>query len=287
MSRIIACVNHSPCDAAVLRTAESLAPLIGATVDAVNVERPGGRRSPDDLDHARTLSGDPVRVLLDELRSDDVVLGVIGSRSVDAKAGMAGHVATELLEASPVPLAVVSPGGSALPADHPRLLIPLDGGAETNEAVAPLANTLTAAGASVVFLHVFDSGSLPPFVSSPDDVGILAEESGPPPARAVRAVRNPPRRTRTSHRRCRRHQTRRRDPARLGPRPLTRTSRRDPVSHAHDAASLDRHPDPENGRRSGRGSLTRKTQTSSGTTERESARWHATCCGRQTIDYVR
>jgi len=176
MTRIVACLDRSPCDAAVLRTADALAGLLGATVDAVNVSRPDDAAVGDRPDRARVLSGDPAQVLLAELGSEDVALGVIGSRSVRAKSAVAGHVAMELLASSPVPLAVVAPGGASLPADRPQILIPLDGAVATTEAVAPLANALASAGAGVVFLHVFDSGSLPPFVSSADDLAILAEE---------------------------------------------------------------------------------------------------------------
>ena len=176
MNRIVACLDGSTCDAAVERTADALASLLRATVDAVNVSRPGDATTIERPERARVLSGDPASVLLDELRADDVVLGVIGSRSVRAKPAMAGHVAMELLASSPVPLAVVAPGGASMPADHPEILIPLDGAVETTDAVAPLANALASGGAGVVFLHVFDSGSVPPFVSSADDLAILAEE---------------------------------------------------------------------------------------------------------------
>ncbi len=176
MTRIIACVDHSPCDAAVLRTAETLATLMRATVDAVSVNRPGNARPPHTPAPSRELVGDPTDVLLEELRSDDVVLGVIGSRSVHAKRGFAGHVARALLASAPVPLAIVAPGGEAIPADAPRILVPLDGTESTTEAVAPLARELASAGAAVVFLHVFDSDSLPPFVNSAADFEILAEE---------------------------------------------------------------------------------------------------------------
>lgn len=176
MTRILACLDRSPCDAPVLRTADALAGLLGATVDAVTVDRPGEAPMADAPDRARVLSGEPAAVLLDELGAADVVLGVIGSRSVRAKPAVAGHVALELLASSPVPLAVVAPGGASLPAGHPRILIPLDGATATTEAVAPLANRLASGGAGVVFLHVYDAGSLPPFVSSADDLAILAEE---------------------------------------------------------------------------------------------------------------
>ena len=176
MTRIVACLDLSPSDAPVLRTADALAGLLGATVDAVNVSRADDASVVDRPARSRVLSGDPASVLLDELRSDDVVLGVIGSRSVRAKPAVAGHVAMELLASSPVPLAVVAPGGASLPADHPQILIPLDGADATTEAVAPVANALASGGAGVVFLHVFDSGSVPPFLSSVEDLEILAEE---------------------------------------------------------------------------------------------------------------
>jgi hypothetical protein len=176
MSRVLAFVDRSPSDAAVVRTATALADLIGAPVDTITVRTHDGDEPAADPDNVRVIHGEAVRDLLIQLRSDDVAFGVLGSRSVHAKPELAGHVALALLTASPVPLVLVPPHGNDLPAQRPRFLLPLDGTTETTTALEPIATLLANADAEVLVLHVFDSGSIPPFIDSSEDLDILAAE---------------------------------------------------------------------------------------------------------------
>lgn len=176
MTRVLAFIDHSPCATGVVHTAASLAALVGATVDIIWVAEPDHAAPPESPHQARVLHGEPASVMLHELRSSDVVFGVLGSRSVRPKAEVAGHVTLALLEASPVPLVLVPPDGRDLPAERPRFLVPLDGTTDTASALAPIAKLLTAAGAVVVVLHVFSSSSIPSFLGSSHDLDILAEE---------------------------------------------------------------------------------------------------------------
>ncbi len=176
MSRVLAFVDRSPCDVAVVKTAASLADLIGATVDAITVRPPDGGRPDVGPSDVRVIRGEAVPDLLTQLRFADVAFGVLGSRSIHAKPELAGHVALALLKASPVPLVLVPPHGHGLPAKGPRFLLPLDGTTETTTALEPIATLLANADAEVLMLHVFDSASIPPFIDSTEDLDILAAE---------------------------------------------------------------------------------------------------------------
>jgi nucleotide-binding universal stress UspA family protein len=160
MSRVLAFTDDSPTAADVLTAAATIAQLIGATVEAV--------RAVDDPDVGRSL--------IAQLDADDVAFGVIGSRSVASKPEAVGHVAEAVLIGAPAPLVVVPPGGRPLVGDGLVLLLPLDGRLETSEAAVPIAAALTGRLGNVITLHVFDSSTVPMFVTSIDDQEVIANE---------------------------------------------------------------------------------------------------------------
>ncbi len=160
MSRVLAFTDDSPTATDVLTAATTIARLTGATVEAI--------RAVDDDDVGR--------LLIAELDADDVVFGVIGSRSVASKPEAVGHVAEAVLLGARAPLVVVPPGGRSLAGDGLVLLLPLDGLLETSEAAVPIAAALTEELGEVVTLHVFDSSTVPMFVTSTDDQEVIADE---------------------------------------------------------------------------------------------------------------
>lgn len=174
MSRILAFVDRSPVAAAVQQAAASMSHLLGGTVDLVEVQ-PEADGIEEDR-NIRRLEGVPEEALLDELSSEDVRLAVLASRSISAKPEVAGHVALALLQSAPVPLLVLPPGSSGLPAVEPRVLVPLDGDSETDAALLQMAHALADSSAVVHVLHVYDSSSLPPFLESSEDIEVLARE---------------------------------------------------------------------------------------------------------------
>lgn len=174
MSRVLALVDRSPVTAAVKETAVSMCRLLDSTLDLVEVQQDSV--DVDDRDHVRRLRGEPETALLDELTDDDVVLAVLGSRSLSAKPEVAGHVALSLLQSAPIPLLVVPPGSSGLSNLEPRVLVPLDGESETDAALLTTARALADSSAVVHVLHVYDSSSLPPFLGSSEDIEVLARE---------------------------------------------------------------------------------------------------------------
>lgn len=178
MTRILAFLDESPCSAGVHRTATWLGRLIGATVEPIRVIDPSeqGRQHEEAPSDLGLVHGHTTDVLLRELSADDIAVGVIGSRSVDAKPQVVGHVALALLTQSSVPLVVAPPDTRPPPQNTPRFLVPLDGTEETTEALLPLATAFAAAGATVIIAHVFDASSVPPFIGSAEDLEVLASE---------------------------------------------------------------------------------------------------------------
>ncbi len=174
MTRVLALLDGSPSSPAVHRTAKSLAEALGVELDPVHARRPDDPPHEHPPNHARTVIGEPEVVLLEELGAPDVAAGVLGTRATHAKA--VGHVALDIIAASPVPLILLPPGNSGLEATKARLLVPLDDSLSTSRALRPVIDALIAAGAEIRIVHFFDSDSLPPFVATGEDIRVLAEE---------------------------------------------------------------------------------------------------------------
>ncbi len=174
MSRMLALIDGSPSSPAVLRSATSLATIADIEVDPIHVYRPDDPESSHRPLGARAIMGDPITALLAELRADDVVGAVLGARATRAKP--VGSVALAVIAGSPVPLVVLPPHSGGLTADQLRLLVPLDGERSTSDALVPLISALFAAGAEVRIVHFFDSATIPPFIETAEDLGVLAKE---------------------------------------------------------------------------------------------------------------
>lgn len=176
MKRVLAFVDGSPCSAGVLSVADGIAGLWAASVHAVTVPE----TETDDSDRG-SREGSVADRLVAELRAPDVVAGVMGARSVPGKPGVMGHVTEAVAVAAPVLLVIVPPDVAA---PWPRggrqvsILMPLDGEPRTSAAVMEVVDRLPPDDTDVTVLHVFDSDSLPPLASAPEDRRIVAEEFG-------------------------------------------------------------------------------------------------------------
>ncbi len=165
MSRILAFVDDSHLGSAVRQAATALADLFDIDVEEVTVTDPAGAPSPE-----------PEAALLSHLEAGDVAMGVLGIRDLAAKPELVGHVAAQLLTDSPVPLVLVPPADGELPAGEQRWLLPLDGSADTDGALLPVAGRLRDAGAGIEVLHVYSSQTVPRFIESSGDLEVLASE---------------------------------------------------------------------------------------------------------------
>jgi nucleotide-binding universal stress UspA family protein len=118
------------------------------------------------LDAARRAAGKgttlrAVRLSAEELvgqaRRPGVRLVVLGA------APDAGSWAGALLEECPCPVLVLPAAGLPHATDVARVLVPLDGTAESAAAVEETVDLFAATGIDTVVLHVFDSGTTPSF----------------------------------------------------------------------------------------------------------------------------
>lgn len=176
MSRIVGFVDQSPCAADVQAAAQWIGRFLDAAVEIVHVAESENHDSAGFGPGVTIFNGTVEEVILREIASSDVIASVVGSRSVAAKAPIIGHVTEALLTLTTAPLVVVPPGARRLSGDAPEIFVPLDGTDETAQALLPTINLLAEAGARTTIAHVFDAESLPPFISSHEDLDILARE---------------------------------------------------------------------------------------------------------------
>lgn len=173
--KVIAAVNDSETGAAVLVVAKTLASRLGADVEAVHVaELPDGEVAASMCDEAgvsltTVVSPDaPCHVLVSLLADRDVPLMVLGARDETGEARATGHVALGVATDAGKPVVLVPP----MPEDDlpplDRVLIPLDGTAETSDAVRRAMHTFGGSDIDVVGLHVFQDGTVPRFWDKPE-----------------------------------------------------------------------------------------------------------------------
>jgi universal stress protein family protein len=182
--RVVAAINDCDTGAAVLSVAKGLASRLAADVEAVHVaEIPDGEvaaaMSADaGIAMRRIVSPDaPSWVLVSLLSEKDVVLMVLGARDETNRRRGAGHVALGVATSAGKPVVLVPPldGASIRPLD--RMLIPLDGTAQTAAAVRNAMETFGGSDIEVVGVHVFEPDTVPRFWDKPEhEEAIWAEE---------------------------------------------------------------------------------------------------------------
>lgn len=173
MTRVLALMDDSPIAAEVRSIASTIARLIDAELDAVRVIEHG---APGGDDALRFVAGDPAETLAQELGAPDVEIGVIGARSIASKPELLGHVATSLVLRTLVPLVVVPPDARPLASERLTVVLPLDGDPSTSAAAVRVLRRLPRDLDDVVTVHVFDSTTVPMFLSSDQDQEIVAQD---------------------------------------------------------------------------------------------------------------
>lgn len=129
-------------DTSVRASAVALATILGLDVQWIRAPRIG---EPDRIER-----------VVAALEHDDVDVGVVG---VDEPGGGCWDVLPRVTR----PLLVVPANAAATPGPLARVLVPLDGRAETAASVAVMADRLHAGGAEVLSVHVFVPTSIPAF----------------------------------------------------------------------------------------------------------------------------
>jgi hypothetical protein len=166
MTKIIAAITSDAAAAPVLATANAIANLYTATVEAVHVGK-------DDATVAeaariggvalRIEAGTPVEALARATGADDVVAIVLGARGAATGKRPAGTTALRLITRLEKPAVVVPPDGGATARPIARILVPLDGTAGSAVALEEIIRVASDAAVEIVVAHVHTSGALPAF----------------------------------------------------------------------------------------------------------------------------
>jgi nucleotide-binding universal stress UspA family protein len=108
------------------------------------------------------VAGDPAVEVVAAIGDPDVALVVIGSRNEPAGPLPAGHVTSAVLAGAGKPILLVPP---TVAGSRPvrRVLVPLEGTAETSVTVTDPLIELSRAGVEPIALHVFDEETVPRF----------------------------------------------------------------------------------------------------------------------------
>lgn len=173
MRTVLAALDSSPAARPVLDTAIELAAITGAVVDAVHV-REDSSPTPEAIASQRNvplreIEGPVDSALLEELRSPEVIVGVLGARGTPGGRRPVGSTALRVIEQVAKPVAVVPPEAIEVVAKEPRrLLIPLEGTTESAQPVESQLVPLLASDVELVVVHVFSTSTAPVMVDHPD-----------------------------------------------------------------------------------------------------------------------
>jgi nucleotide-binding universal stress UspA family protein len=171
MKRLIAAIDDSAASHPVLDTAQALAGMFGARLEAIHVREGDGTHVARTMAAAarvgyREVDGPVVKALVEEAASEDAVGLVLGARATPTGRRPAGHTALEVIVSADKPIAVVPPDARA-PMVLDRVLVPLDGSAVSSHAVAELIQLACHGDLDVLILHVLDERSIPRFEDQP------------------------------------------------------------------------------------------------------------------------
>lgn len=165
MTKVLAAIDNSAAAAPVIQTAATVAELYDAELEALHVRQNGDRTARAAAESAgvtlTTLADEGVTSLVRAAREGDVDAIVVGARGTRSGRRPAGHVALKLIVALDKPVVVVPPDVKA--SVLRRVLVPLDGTAETAAALDRIVQLACRHDLDVVVLHVRDEASLPPF----------------------------------------------------------------------------------------------------------------------------
>jgi len=167
MNKLIAAIDDSAAARPVLATALALAPVLGATVEAVHVSEDGGGHTAEAMAESRgvplrALSGDPLETLALVAEEDDVVALAVGARGRPSGRRPAGHLALALAGRIDKPVLVVPP--EAHPADRiRRVVVAMEGTPGKARGLKRAVELGTASDVELVVIHVDDETAIPLF----------------------------------------------------------------------------------------------------------------------------
>jgi nucleotide-binding universal stress UspA family protein len=179
---VLACLDPSPAARAVVETARGIGALMGAAVEAVHV----GRQPTDTLQSLADRHDIPLRLLppptetalLGAVAAGGVVAAVVGARATPGGRRPIGHTALAVLQQTSKPTVVVPPEAVGVaPRTFRRLLVPLEGSAESSRPVVECLCPLIVTKVELVVLHVFTPETTPRVLDRPRrDLELLGDE---------------------------------------------------------------------------------------------------------------
>ena len=169
MRKVVAGIDNSLAAGPVLVAAGAVAHLLDAWVEAVHVRQNGHEVASHQSELAglalRTLEGSAVERLIAAAGADDVAALVVGTRGAPGGRPVGG-TALDVIGSIAKPVVVVPPHARP-PQRIRRVLLPLQGTAETSTAPAAALDLAADADLDVVVLHVLHEDSLPRFTDQP------------------------------------------------------------------------------------------------------------------------
>jgi nucleotide-binding universal stress UspA family protein len=170
MTAVIAAIDNSMAARPVLATAAAVARFFDATLEAVHVRQNGYETARRAAEEARVslqlLDGPTAAALAEVARGDEVEALVVGARDTPAGGQPAGRTALQVIESLSKPVVVVPPL-CRTPPRLQRVLLPLEGTAQTSLAPTAVLELARDADVDVDVLHVHDEASLPLFTDQP------------------------------------------------------------------------------------------------------------------------
>jgi nucleotide-binding universal stress UspA family protein len=165
MTIVLAAIDTQPSARAVLRSAVAIAPLFEATPAALHV-RENGSAAVQTLASSsgvelREVVGSPIEEIVAAAKQADVAALVIGARGVSKGPRPAGHTALKVITRVPKPVVVVPP--DAEPEPLARILVPLEGSAESSRALEDTIKLAHRSQLEIIVLHVHSAATVPAF----------------------------------------------------------------------------------------------------------------------------
>lgn len=166
MTRILAAIDSSAASWPVLATATALAPILGATVEAVHVAEDDGATAAAVAEQFgvpyRVVPGDPLDAIAALATADDVVGIVVGSRGRPGGRRPAGHLALALADRMSKPVVMVPPHARP-PQRIGTVLIAMEGTPSRARGLKQVVRLAAGAAVELVVVHVDDEDSIPSF----------------------------------------------------------------------------------------------------------------------------
>jgi nucleotide-binding universal stress UspA family protein len=166
MTYVLAALGSDACAKPVLGTAIAFADLLDATTIGLHV-RENGERTPAELAVAAGVelheaSGSPIEQIVGSAREPEIAALVLGTRGMHGGPEPAGHTALEVITQVAKPVVVVPPHAPS-PQHLARILVPLEGTAESSRAFDDTIKLAHRRQLEILVLHVHSPTTVPAF----------------------------------------------------------------------------------------------------------------------------